>query len=83
MTSNIQPIERKNLLILANKIILDHKDYLPGIEATEVEQKDGILIFRGEFFLNPQGLPTAKTTTVFNIFKYLAQTLSQHYTLIT
>jgi len=50
MSSNIQPIERKNLLTLANKIILDHGDYFTGIEATEVEQKDSVLIFHEEFF---------------------------------
>lgn len=83
MSPKVQPIERKDLLILANGITLEHRDYFPGVEVTEVELKEGILVFHGKFFLDSQGLPTAKTTIVFNIFKYLVQTLSQQYTLVT
>ena len=63
-------------------MIRDHEDYLPGIQADEVEQKGGILVFKGEFFFDEQGLPSAKSMVVFNLFKYLAQTLSGQYQLV-
>jgi hypothetical protein len=48
------------LLIEANKLIRDHEDTLAGIEATGVEQRNGVLVFSGEYFLDEQGLPTPK-----------------------
>lgn len=77
-----QSIQRQALLSIANQMIRDHEDYLPGIQADEVEQKGGILVFKGEFFFDEQGLPSAKSMVVFNLFKYLAQTLSGQYQLI-
>jgi len=50
--------------------------------ATDVEQKGSVLVFRGEFFLDPDGLPTAKTTAVFNMFKHLAHVFSEKYHLV-
>ena len=50
-----------------------------GIEATDVVQRNGVLVFSGEFYLDEQGLPTAKSTAVFNMFKYLAHELSDKY----
>ncbi len=47
--------------------------------ADEVIQQGDVLVFRGPFFLDDEGLPTAKTTAVFNIFKHLALTLSSRY----
>ncbi|MDF7681020.1 YciN family protein [Enterobacteriaceae bacterium ESL0689] len=82
MQNSAQPIDRQALLILANKLIREHEDTLAGIEATDVVQRDGILVFSGEFYLDAQGLPTAKSTAVFNMFKYLAHTLSEQYQLI-
>ena len=38
-----------------------------------------VLVFSGEFYLDEQGLPTAKSTAVFNMFKYLAHELSDKY----
>lgn len=43
------PIQRQALLTLANQMILDHEDYMTGMQADSVEQKNGILIFKGEF----------------------------------
>ncbi|CNE01707.1 protein yciN [Yersinia rohdei] len=82
MTGNTAPIERNKLLAEANEIIRQHGDYLPGMEATDVEQKGSVLVFRGEFFLDPDGLPTTKTTAVFNMFKHLAHVFSAKYHLI-
>lgn len=77
-----QPIQHQDLLTMANQMIRDHEDFIQGMQADQVEQKGGILVFKGEFFLDEQGLPTPKTMAVFNMFKYLAQTLSGQYQLI-
>jgi Protein of unknown function (DUF2498). len=76
-----QPINKVALLDIANNIMKEHDDYLAGMEATDVSEKSGVLVFKGEYFLDEQGLPTPKTTAVFNVFKGLAHVLSQQYTL--
>ena len=81
MQQTIQPIDKKTLLEKANTLIVEHEDYISGIIATDVEQKNGVLVFRGEYFLDEQGLPTPKSTAVFNMFKYLAHELSEKYRL--
>ncbi|EDP59027.1 YciN family protein [Vibrio sp. AND4] len=70
-----------DLLLIANQIIQDHEDYIEGMRATSVEEKDGVLVFKGEYFLDEKGLPTPNTTAVFNMFKYLALHLSKAFTL--
>ncbi|AFJ46715.1 YciN family protein [Shimwellia blattae] len=82
MKAPTQPIDRKTLLIEANQLIRDHEDTMAGIEATDVVQKGDVLVFRGEYYLDEQGLPTPKSTAVFNMFKYLASTLSEKYHLV-
>ena len=42
-------------------------------------QQGEVLVFRGPYFLDQEGLPTAKTTAVFNVFKSLAVELSSRY----
>ncbi|HEY0210223.1 YciN family protein [Acerihabitans sp.] len=79
MYADTTPIDRNSLLMEANRIIRAHSEYIHGMEATEVEQKGGVLIFRGEFFFDQEGLPTFKTMAVFNMFKHLAVVLSQKY----
>jgi hypothetical protein len=79
MQPTTQPIDKQSLLIEANKIIRAHEDFMHGMEATDVEQKNGVLVFRGEYFLDEQGLPTGKSTAVFNMFKHLAHLLSEKY----
>ena len=79
MFGETTPIKREALLAEANKIIKEHEDYMQGMEATEVEQKGDVLVFRGEFFLDEDGIPTRKTTAVFNMFKHLAHVLSEKY----
>ncbi|KQA99522.1 hypothetical protein XV92_12040 [Vibrio metoecus] len=74
------PISEFDLLLIANQIIQDHESYLEGMHATHVEEKEGVLVFKGEYFLTEQGLPTEKTTAVFNMFKYLAHQLSPEFT---
>ncbi|MBV7300174.1 YciN family protein [Enterovibrio paralichthyis] len=75
------PISADELLTIANQMIRDHEAYLEGMHADSVEEKAGVMVFKGEYFLNEQGLPTPKTTAVFNMFKYLAHQLSKQYTL--
>ncbi|MCD1126760.1 YciN family protein [Jinshanibacter sp. LJY008] len=79
MLNQTSPISRQALLTEANEIIRNHEDFLHGMEATDVEQKGDVLVFRGEFFLDKDGLPTPKTTAVFNMFKHLAHVLSGKY----
>lgn len=74
-------IEEFDLLLIANQIIQEHDDYIEGMRATSVEEKDDVLVFKGEYFLDEKGLPTANTTAVFNMFKYLAHHLSKEFTL--
>ncbi|PQJ88914.1 MULTISPECIES: YciN family protein [Aliivibrio] len=78
--SDKKSISEADLLLIANQIIQDHENYVEGMRATSVEEKDEVLVFKGEYFLSEQGLPTEKTTAVFNMFKYLAHQLSKKFT---
>ncbi|MGL5006383.1 MAG: DUF2498 family protein [Plesiomonas sp.] len=82
MTDNKQPIKRTDLLKIANALIIEHDDFIEGMSVDSVEQKNGVLIFRGNYFLDENGLPTGQSTLAFNIFKLLAQALSKQYQLI-
>ncbi|MGF1679851.1 YciN family protein [Photobacterium minamisatsumaniensis] len=79
--STKKTISCEELLMIANQLIQDHDAYQEGMRATSVEQRDDVLVFKGEYFLDDGGLPTAKTTAVFNMFKYLAHQLSPKFTL--
>ncbi len=79
--SDKQAIDKASLLAMANQQIQAHENYQTGMHADEVEEKAGILVFKGEFFLDEDGLPTPQTTVVFNIFKQLATQLSKQYRL--
>ncbi|CAH0540552.1 YciN family protein [Vibrio marisflavi] len=78
---NKQVISSFDLLLIANQLIQDHQDYIKGMRAESVEEKDEVLIFKGEYFLDESGLPTEKTTAAFNMFKYLAHQLSKEFSL--
>ncbi len=67
------------LLLIANQLIQDHDQYFEGLRADSVEEKDDVLVFKGNYFLDANGLPTEKTTVVFNMFKYLAHQLSKEF----
>ena len=60
MRTNTAPISREALLAEANNIIRQHEDYLHGMIATDVEQKSGVLVFRGEYFWMPMDCPPPK-----------------------
>lgn len=74
-------ISQSELLMIANHVIQEHDDYIEGMRAESVEEKEGVLVFKGNYFLDDNGLPTPKTTAVFNMFKYLAHHLSKEFTL--
>lgn len=74
-------ISENELLMIANHIIQSHDDYIEGMRADSVEEKEDVLVFKGNYFLDEQGLPTMQTTAVFNMFKYLAHHLSKEFTL--
>lgn len=74
-------ISKFELLLIANHLIQEHSDYITGMRADEVEEKDDILIFKGQCFLDKSGLPTPNTPAAFNILKYLTLHLSNEFTL--
>ena len=74
-------ISKFELLLIANHLIQEHSDYIVGMTADEVEEKDGVLIFKGHCFLDTNGLPTQKTPSAFNVLKYLTLHLSNEFTL--
>lgn len=74
-------ISKRDLLMIANQTIQDHEHYIERMRATDVEENNEILIFKGHYFLDEQGLPTTKTPAVFNMFKYLAHEFSDKFTL--
>lgn len=76
-----QVITEFDLLLIANQVIQSHADYIEGMRADSVTEKDDVLVFKGEYFLDSNGLPTENTTAVFNMFKYLAHHLSKDFTL--
>ncbi len=79
--SDKKVISTFDLLLIANQIIQEHDDYIDGMRADSVEEKDDVLVFKGNYFLDDNGLPTSKTTAVFNMFKYLAHQLSKEFTI--
>ncbi|CAH0525578.1 YciN family protein [Vibrio hippocampi] len=79
--SDKKTVSEFDLLLIANQIIQSHDDYIEGMRADSVEEKEGVLVFKGHYFLDEKGLPTANTTAVFNMFKYLAHHLSKEFTL--
>jgi len=67
------------LLLIANQLIQDHEQYFEGLRADSVEEKDDVLVFKGNYFLIEDASTTEKTTVVFNMFKYLAHQLSKEF----
>lgn len=79
MSVKTESISRQALLEIANQMIKQHDDYLGGMEVNDVIQQGEVLVFRGPWFFDEEGLPSAKTTAVFNVFKFLAVELSSRY----
>ncbi|MDC0609479.1 DUF2498 family protein [Vibrio sp.] len=79
--SDLKPISKSDLIEIANHEIVKHEQYIEGLKVTDVVEKDSVLIFKGEYFLDASGLPTSKTTVAFNLYKFLAHVMSKEYTL--
>ncbi len=74
-------ISKEELLKLANELIKNDYEYMDGMEATDVHQNGEVLVFKGNFFLDKNGVPTLKTNAVFNMFKKVTTALSKEYKL--
>ena len=79
MNEKTTALSAEEILKQANALMREHDDYFAGMAASEVEQNGTLLVFRGNYFLDEQGLPTAKSTAVFNVFKALTVALSDKY----
>lgn len=71
----------KELLKIANDLIKSDYEYMDGMRADSVTQNGEVLVFKGEFFLDNDGIPTAKTNAVFNMFKKITTIMSKQYKL--
>jgi len=49
---NKHSIDKSSLLELANKLMKEHDDYLAGMSVSDVTEKSGVLVFKGEYFLD-------------------------------
>ncbi len=76
-----KPIAKNDLIAIANKIMKECDDYVDGIEVIDVRNSNEAFVFSGEYYLNDDGTPSAKTLAVFNVFKFLNHHLSQLYIL--
>ncbi|MBU2895424.1 DUF2498 family protein [Vibrio hepatarius] len=74
-------ISKFELLLIANHMLHEHHDNLISMRVEHVEEKDDVLIFKGNHFLDINGLPTEKTPKAFNMLKYLSLHLSNEFTL--
>ncbi|APC12003.1 MULTISPECIES: DUF2498 family protein [Providencia] len=81
MQDNLPIITKEELLEKANDIIKKHDDYIHGMFVNAVEQHRGTFVFKGEFFLDENNIPTLKSTAAFNMYKHLAHVLSEQYQL--
>jgi len=82
MSNDKQEIKRADLIVLANAQLPEHEDFIAGVEVESVTEQHGVIAFKGESFLDKDGLPTAKSMTAFNLYKWLCHHFSSKYTLI-
>lgn len=80
--SSFHPIAKDELLAKANELLLTRDDAPDGLRVNDVEEKNGVFIFKGEYFLDARGLPTERTTRAFNLYKWLTQQFSGQYTIL-
>ena len=71
----------EELLKIANDLIKSDYEYMDGMRADSVTQNGEVLVFKGEFFLDNDGIPTAKTNAVFNMLKKITTIMSKQYKL--
>ena len=49
--SEKRSITEFDLLLIANQIIQEHDAYIVGMRADSVEEKEDVLVFKGNYFL--------------------------------
>lgn len=82
MSDSKQKIKRAELIVLANVQLPEHEDFIAGIEVQSVAEQHGVITFKGESFLDENGLPTANSMIAFNLYKWLCHHFSNKYILI-
>lgn len=82
MSSEKQAIKSADLILVANAQLPEHEDFITGIQVQSVAERHGVITFKGESFLDENGLPTSKSVTAFNLYKWLCHHFSNKYTLI-
>ena len=82
MSNDKQAINSADLIELANAQLPEHEDFIDGVMVQKVAQQHGVITFKGESFLDENGLPTAKSMVAFNLYKWLCHHFSNKYTLI-
>ncbi|MFM2484877.1 DUF2498 family protein [Celerinatantimonas yamalensis] len=75
-----QLISMQELVKLANEALHSNDDYIHGVEVHEAVQTPDCIVFKGENFLDEQGLPTGKSMAAFNLYKWLSYQFSDLYT---
>ena len=82
MSNEKQEINRADLIALANTQLPEHEDFIEGVEVKNVTTQHDVITFKGESFLDENGLPTAKSMIAFNLYKWLCHHFSNKYILV-
>lgn len=82
MSNDKQAINSADIIKLANAQLSEHEDFIEGIKVEAVSEQHGVITFKGESFLDDNGLPTAKSMIAFNLYKWLCHHFSNKYTLV-
>ena len=82
MTDKKQKVTPSDLIAMANAQLSEHDDFIEGVKVESVSEQHGVITFKGESFLDDDGLPTAKSTIAFNLYKWLCHHFSNKYTLV-
>lgn len=82
MNNDKLAIKSSELIEIANAQLLEHDDFIEGVKVLSVAEQHGVIAFKGESFLDENGLPTAKSIIAFNLYKWLCHHFSNKYTLV-
>ena len=82
MSNDKQVINRADIIALANAQLPEHEDFIEGVKVESVSEQHDVITFKGESFLDENGLPTGKSMIAFNLYKWLCHHFSNKYTLI-
>lgn len=74
-------ITTSELLTIANQALKEHDGCFEGVRVYAVTQTPETLIFKGESFLDSDGLPTLQSTAAFNLYKWLSLRYKDQYQL--